>query len=110
MSVDWVRVYKQTGADTEAPTEPTKPHATHRTPRSVTLAWGASADESALAGYEVYRGATKVATTKRLAAKIAGLRPNTRYSFSVVARDSQGNASAHVAVAARTCMAGKKRC
>jgi hypothetical protein len=110
MSVDWVRVYKPTGPDTAAPTAPAAPHATHRTPRSVTLAWGASADESALAGYDVYRGAAKVATTKRLAVRIAGLKPNTRYSFSVVARDSAGNASAHVATAARTCTARRMRC
>jgi beta-glucanase (GH16 family) len=110
MSVDWVRDYEQSGPDTKAPTAPVAPHATHRTPRSVTLAWGASADESALAGYDVFRGAARVATTKRLAVKVAGLRPNTRYSFSVVARDSAGNASAHVATATRTCTAGKKRC
>jgi beta-glucanase (GH16 family) len=110
MSVDWVRVYKQTGTDTEPPTAPATPHATHRTARSVTLAWGASADESPIAGYDVYRGAAKVATTKRLAVRIPGLRPNTRYSFSVVARDSGGNASAGSATAARTCTAGKKRC
>jgi beta-glucanase (GH16 family) len=110
MSVDWVRVYKRSGADTTAPITP-EPRVTHITPRSVTLTWPASADESGIAGYDVFRGATKVATTKALAVKLAGLKPATRYALSVDARDTAGNVTPRSrAVAVRTCKATRKRC
>jgi beta-glucanase (GH16 family) len=110
MSVDWVRVYKRSGPDTEPPTTP-DPGATHKTPRSITIGWHASADESAVAGYGVFRGATKVATTKALAVRVTGLKPATVYTFSVSARDSAGNVSPRSnGIVVRTCKATRKRC
>jgi beta-glucanase (GH16 family) len=110
MSVDWVRVYKHSGADTEPPTTPA-PVATHKTPRSITLGWRASADESAIAGYDVFRGAAKVATTRALAVRVTALKPATVYTFSVAARDSAGNVSPRSpGIVVRTCKATRKRC
>jgi chitodextrinase len=61
--------------------------------------------------YDVYRGGRKAATTDRLAARVDGLAPGTRYSLSVVARDSAGNASPRsAAVVTRTCKATRRHC
>jgi beta-glucanase (GH16 family) len=110
MSVDWVRVYKQSGPDTTPPITPV-PHVTHLTPRSATLAWVPSADESTIAGYDIYRNGKKVGTTLLTAYKVTGLKPRTSYAFAVVARDSAGNASPRSrTVTVRTCKLGKRSC
>jgi beta-glucanase (GH16 family) len=110
MAVDWVRVYKRTGADTEAPIIP-QPHITHLTPRSATLAWAASADRSGIAGYDVYRGGVKAGTTRAVAFKFAGLKPARQYRFAVRARDTVGNASPlSRTITVRTCKPSKRSC
>jgi beta-glucanase (GH16 family) len=110
MSVDYVRVYKPSGPDTVPPTMP-QLHVAHVTPHGATLAWSASADESGVAGYDVYRGRTKLGTTKTTSFGVRGLAPATRYSFAVRARDKAGNLSPlSNAVTVRTCKAGRKSC
>ena len=81
--------------DTQPPTVPGNLRSTGVTANSVSLAWNASTDNSgSIAGYDVYQGATKVATTGSLTATVTGLAPNTEYTFTVKARDPDGNASA----------------
>ncbi|TCC06018.1 PQQ-dependent sugar dehydrogenase [Kribbella soli] len=94
--------------DTQPPTVPGNLHSTGVTANSVSLAWNASADNSgSIAGYDVYQGSTKVASTGSLTATVTGLTPNTEYTFTVKARDPDGNASAASnAVTVRTATTG----
>ncbi|GAA0944866.1 PQQ-dependent sugar dehydrogenase [Kribbella koreensis] len=94
--------------DTQPPTAPGNLRTTSITANSVGLAWNASTDNSgSIAGYDVYQGATKVSTTSSLTATITNLTPNTQYSFTVKARDPDGNASAASnAVSVRTASTG----
>lgn len=80
-------------ADTAAPTAPGALTATGKSSSSVTLAWAAATDNVGVTGYDVYQGATKVATSATTGATVGGLTPNTAYSFSVRARDLAGNTS-----------------
>ncbi|MFD9353196.1 carbohydrate binding domain-containing protein [Streptomyces sp. NPDC060031] len=81
-------------ADTVAPTTPGSLTSTGKTSSSVSLAWTASTDNVGVAGYDVYQGADKVATSTTTGATVAGLNPGTAYTFSVRARDLAGNTSA----------------
>ncbi|MFI5728508.1 PQQ-dependent sugar dehydrogenase [Kribbella sp. NPDC051587] len=94
--------------DTQPPTTPGNLRSTGATANSVSLAWNASTDNSgSIAGYDVYQGATKVATTGSLTTTVTGLTPNTSYTFTVKARDPDGNASAASnAVTVRTSATG----
>ncbi len=81
--------------DTTPPTVPGNLRSTSVTANSVSLAWDASTDNSGtVAGYDVFQGATKVATTPSLTATVTGLTANTSYTFTVKARDLDGNTSA----------------
>ncbi|MEV7521117.1 carbohydrate binding domain-containing protein [Streptomyces sp. NPDC091371] len=81
-------------ADTQAPTVPTGLAATGKTSTSASLAWAASTDDVGVTGYDVYAGATQVATSTGTSATVTGLTPATAYTFTVRARDLAGNASA----------------
>ncbi|HET6299686.1 MAG TPA: fibronectin type III domain-containing protein, partial [Kribbella sp.] len=92
------------GGDTQPPSVPGNLRSTGVTANSVTLAWNASTDNSgSIAGYDVYQGSALVSTTNSLTATVTNLTPNTQYTFSVKARDPDGNASgASNAVTVRT--------
>ncbi|MGW5054240.1 fibronectin type III domain-containing protein [Actinokineospora sp. NPDC004072] len=80
--------------DTEGPTPPTGLTATETTQSSVTLSWGESSDNVGVTGYDVLSGGSVVKTTTGTTATVDGLRPDTAYSFTVVAKDAAGNTSA----------------
>ncbi|WP_417067556.1 carbohydrate binding domain-containing protein [Niveibacterium terrae] len=80
--------------DTIAPTVPGNPVSTATTASSTTLGWTASTDNYALAGYRVYRDGALVATVKTLSYTDTALTPATTYSYTVLAFDAAGNASA----------------
>ena len=92
------------GGDTQPPSVPGNLRSTGVTANSVTLAWNASTDNSgSIAGYDVYQGSALVSTTNSLTATVTNLTPNTQYTFTVKARDPDGNASgASNAVTVRT--------
>jgi hypothetical protein len=70
-------------------------HGTASTTGSVSLAWNAvNTGASAVTGYDVYNGATKVATVTGTSATVSGLTPATGYSFTVTAHDGKGRTSA----------------
>ncbi|MFJ6795428.1 carbohydrate binding domain-containing protein [Streptomyces sp. NPDC091268] len=79
--------------DTVAPTAPGGLTSTGATSSSVSLAWTASTDNVGVTGYDVYRGADKVATSATTGATVSGLGAATAYTFTVRARDLAGNTS-----------------
>ena len=85
--------------DTVAPTAPTALTGT-ATGTMVVLSWTAATDDTAVTAYVVYRDDTAIGTVTGSAASPpatsftdSGLRPDTSYRYTVVARDNQGNTS-----------------
>ncbi|MFI9645348.1 carbohydrate binding domain-containing protein [Streptomyces sp. NPDC052040] len=82
------------GTDTQAPTAPTGLTSTGKTSTSVSLAWNAATDNVGVSAYDVYSGASRVASVSGTSATVSGLSPATGYTFTVKARDAAGNTSA----------------
>ncbi|MEY9871606.1 cellulose 1,4-beta-cellobiosidase [Streptacidiphilus sp. MAP12-33] len=83
------------GGDTTPPSVPTGLTVTGTTASSVSLSWTASTDNVGVTAYNVYRGATKVATvTSGTTYTDTGLTASTSYSYTVTAQDAAGNVSA----------------
>ena len=80
-------------ADTQAPTVPGSPAGTGKTSSTVSLSWTAATDNVGVAGYDVYSGASKVATATGTSTTVTGLAASTAYAFTVRARDAAGNTS-----------------
>ncbi|GAA3454902.1 PQQ-dependent sugar dehydrogenase [Dactylosporangium matsuzakiense] len=83
----------QCQADSQPPTAPTGLTAS-AAGTTVTLGWTASTDNVGVASYDVYRDGAKAATVKNAVTFTdSGLGAGTTYTYYVVARDAQGNAS-----------------
>jgi chitodextrinase len=84
-----------TAADRSAPTRPGELRGRTAGSRAVQLMWGASADDRDVVSYDIYQGDTKIHSVggTQTAAVVTGLRPGTRYSFTVRARDAADNLS-----------------
>lgn len=97
------RLYAYTIEKTK-PTTPAHLRTTTTGNTSVTLAWDASRDSTAVVAYDVYVGSSRVGTTLANTTKFtrSGLAPQTGYSFSVQAIDASGNASPKVTTAVTT--------
>ena len=84
-------------SDTTAPSAPTGLSAT-ASGTSVTLAWGASTDDTGVRGYDVVRDGTTIATVPGSPPPTrftdSGLAAGRAYAYRVLARDAQGNVSA----------------
>ena len=82
-------------ADASAPTRPGDVRGRAVGGRAVQLGWSAAKDDRDVVSYDVYQGDAKVHSVGggRTAAVITGLRPGTRYSFTVRARDAADNVS-----------------
>ncbi|MCB0447046.1 MAG: fibronectin type III domain-containing protein, partial [Gelidibacter sp.] len=80
-------------ADTQAPTAPTNLTASGTTTTTTNLSWTASTDNVGVTGYDVYQGATVIATVTGTTRQVTGLTPSTTYAFSVRAKDAAGNVS-----------------
>ncbi|MEK3780022.1 glycosyl hydrolase family 18 protein [Paenibacillus sp. FSL K6-1566] len=89
----WQHVQGGGGNDTAAPTAPANVTVRSVTSSSVTLSWQASTDNVGVTGYDVYQGTALAASVTGTSATIAGLSPNTTYSFKVIAKDAAGNLS-----------------
>jgi beta-lactamase superfamily II metal-dependent hydrolase/chitodextrinase len=92
-------------ADTAAPSTPTGLTATAASSSQINLAWTASTDNVAVAGYRVYRGGTQVASVSATSYSDTGLTASTTYSYTVVAYDAAGNTSAASGAASATTLA-----
>ncbi|MBM7569234.1 fibronectin type III domain-containing protein [Paenibacillus sacheonensis] len=84
------------GGDTTSPTAPSGLASPSKTDTSVNLTWTASTDNVGVAGYDVFRGTTKVnaALITSTSYTVTGLSASTAYSFTVKAKDAAGNESA----------------
>lgn len=74
-----------------APAAPTNLTATAASDTSVNLTWTAST--STVAGYQIFRGGSQIATSSTTSYQDTGLKPSTNYSYTVKAYDSSGNVS-----------------
>ncbi len=83
-------------ADDVAPPVPANLNASPLDAYSIQLTWDAVTDTggSGLAGYELYRGGTLLATTTQAYYLDSNLQPLTTYSYTVLAKDNAGNKSA----------------
>jgi hypothetical protein len=93
-------------SDTIAPSAPTLLAASGTTQTSTNLTWNAASDNVGVTGYDVYQGASVVATVAGTSTTVSGLTPSTAYTFSVKAKDAAGNASASSNTASLTTLAG----
>lgn len=80
-------------ADDEAPSVPQDMAFAGTTKSSVSLVWDSSTDNVGVAGYHLYRGSTRVASTGALTYTYTGLDCGTSYSFGLEAYDAAGNVS-----------------
>ncbi len=80
--------------DTQAPTVPQSLKVTATTGNSVSLSWTASTDDTAVTGYDVYRGSSLAGSTSSTSFTDSGLAASTTYSYTVKAHDAAGNVSA----------------
>jgi len=82
-------------ADRSAPTRPDELRGRTAGSRAVQLSWSASSDDRDVVSYDIYQGGSKIHSVggAQTAAVVTGLRPGTRYSFTVRARDAAGNLS-----------------
>jgi acetylxylan esterase len=90
-----------TGPDTQAPSVPANLASPAQTSSSISLAWSASTDNTAVTGYQVLRAAgttggtfAQVGTAPSNSFVNTGLAANTTFRYQVRAVDAAGNASA----------------
>lgn len=80
--------------DTTAPSVPANLQSSNVTSSSATVSWGASTDNVAVTGYQLFRNGVQVATTTQVSYADSGLSASTTYSYAVAAFDAAGNVSA----------------
>ncbi len=81
--------------DTEVPTTPASLVASNITHNSADLSWIASTDNVGVTGYDIYQDGVLLASTTTVTSySVTGLTSETAYTFSVIANDAAGNASA----------------
>jgi len=81
-------------SDTTAPTAPTNLTAAAVSSSKINLSWTASTDSVGVAGYEVWRGTTKITTVTTTSYSDTGLTASTAYTYTVKAFDGANNVSA----------------
>lgn len=82
-------------ADDTAPTRPAELRGRAAGSRAAQLSWSASTDDRGVVSYDVYQAGTKIHSVggNQRATVVTGLRPGTRYAFTVRARDAADNLS-----------------
>jgi chitodextrinase len=77
-------------ADRWAPSRPGRLEGRPVGSRAVQLSWSASTDDRGVVSYDIHQGGAKIHSVGggRTATVVTGLRPGTRYSFTVRARDA----------------------
>lgn len=98
---DPVTVTTEESSDPIPPTPPTDLQVTGKTTTSISLSWTASTDNVGVIGYTISYGSKSLDVTETTAT-ITGLTPGTTYTFSVVAKDAEGNESEAATIEATT--------
>jgi chitodextrinase len=80
--------------DTTPPSAPSDLAAVAAGSTAMNLTWTASTDNVGVTGYDVYRNGAKIATATSTSYADTGLTAATAYTYTVVAQDAAGNASA----------------
>ena len=88
--------------DTQPPSTPGGLSVTAAATTSLGLSWTASTDNVAVAGYDVFLGASKAATGTSTTVSLGGLACGTTYTVGVEAFDSAGNRSSRASKEAVT--------
>lgn len=101
--VDYVRVYKRSGRDSEAPDPPTRLRIERRGARTLRIAWDFARDDVGVTSYALFIGQKRMGRTTKTRFAVNGLRPATRYVIRVRAYDAAGNRSISATIRARTC-------
>jgi chitodextrinase len=86
-----------TNSDTAAPSVPTGLNGTATSMTEINLTWTASTDNIGVTGYRVFRNGTQVGVSATTSYSDTGLTRSTAYSYTVLAYDAAGNASAQSA-------------
>jgi chitodextrinase len=89
-------------SDTQPPTAPGNVTASARTTTSISLTWAAASDNTGVAGYRLYNGATVAQTTAGTTGIVGGLACGTNYTLAVDAFDASGNSSPKATVMVST--------
>ncbi|AXK35194.1 fibronectin type III domain-containing protein [Streptomyces armeniacus] len=81
--------------DSQAPSRPNGLDGRADGPRSATLTWKRSKDDNEVTSYDIHQAGTKIHSVDgaKTTASVTTLRPGTRYTFTVKARDAADNAS-----------------
>ncbi len=80
-------------SDTSAPSIPSNLSASPISTSQINLSWSPSTDNTAVAGYRIYRNGSQLTTTLNTTYSNTGLSPATTYSYTVSAYDAAGNTS-----------------
>ncbi|NER13142.1 T9SS type A sorting domain-containing protein [Leptobacterium flavescens] len=94
MAVDDINLSVGALPDTEAPTAPANLTASNITDTTIDLSWDAATDNVGVTEYDVYQGASVIATVTGTTHQVTGLTAGTAYTFTVRAKDAAGNESA----------------
>ena len=81
------------GGDTSPPTAPAGLAQTAVSDSTATLSWSASTDDVGVAGYGVYVGGVRIATSSQTSYAFSGLSCASNYTLGVDAYDAAGNRS-----------------
>ncbi len=95
----------QVGENTEPPTVPDPVTATPIADTQINVEWGASSDPFGVAGYQVFRDGSQVATTSATLFEDTGLQASTTYAYFIRAFDVAGNISSSSVTVATTTFA-----
>jgi chitodextrinase len=91
-----------TATDTTPPSVPTGLSATAISSSQINLSWTASTDNVGVAGYQIFRNGTEIATEATTSYTDTGLTAATTYSYTLAAFDAAGNISGQSAAASAT--------
>jgi len=80
-------------SDTTPPSPVSGLHVTNTTQTSISYAWNAATDNIGVAGYNMFKGGSKIDSTTGLSYTYTGLTCGTQYTFAVQTYDAAGNTS-----------------
>ena len=106
IAIDDLAVSTGSGADTEAPTDPTGLTVSNIAETSLSLSWNASSDNVGVVQYNVFVDGSNIGSVTGTGANITGLTAATTYTLGVQAQDAAGNTSGTTTTTATTAGGG----